>query len=61
MGNPAQEHHSGDRANDDKCVMGSESNMDAVEEQRPIQTPNGICDICADFYHFLVSGKNFKI
>ena len=58
MGNPAQEHQSGDGGDDDKCVVGSGRNTDMVEEQRTIQTPTGICDICAEFYHFLVSGKS---
>ena len=61
MGNPAQEHQSGDGGDDDKCVVGSGRNTDMVEEQRTIQTPTGICDICAEFYHFLVSGKSLKL
>ena len=56
LGNTVQEHHPGD-GGDDKSVIPSGSNSDTVEEQQQIPTPAGICDICADFYHFLVSGK----
>ena len=54
MGNPAQEHQSGEEGVGDACVVGSGRNTDMVEEQRSIQIPTGICDTCADFYHFLV-------
>ena len=32
---------------------------DDVEEQNTVAPP-GICDICAEFYHFLVSGNVIK-
>ena len=33
-----------------------DKNSDTGEEQHT-QAPPGICDICAEFYQFLVSGK----
>ena len=35
-------------------------NDDTGEEQQHILAPPGICDVCAEFYHFLVSGTIFS-
>ena len=40
-----------------KVLNISGGNDDTEEEARQEQAPPGICDICSDFYHFLVSGK----
>ena len=39
-----------------KASSGTGSHDDACEEQH-ILSPPGICDVCAEFYNFLVSGK----
>ena len=39
-----------------KASSGTGSHDDACDEQH-ILSPPGICDVCAEFYNFLVSGK----
>ena len=41
---------------EEKSSTAPRSNDDTGEEQQHILAPPGICDICAEFYHFLVSG-----
>lgn len=40
---------------EDKDTSNTNRNEDPEEEQN--MTAPGICDICAEFYHFLVSGN----
>ena len=45
---------------EEKDTRDRNSNDDITEEQNIIAPP-GICDICAEFYNFLVSGTIFTI
>jgi hypothetical protein len=42
---------------EEKGLTEPKINDDTGEEQQHILAP-GICDICAEFYHFLVSGTH---
>ena len=54
LGNTTQEDPSSEEM-DGKVTTASGSNDDTGEQNT--LAPPGICDICAEFYHFLVSGK----
>ena len=57
LGDTIQENSSVEGV-DRKGITGSGSSGDTGEEQPQVPAPPGICDICAEFYHFLVSGKH---
>ena len=57
LGNTDQDNPSSDQ--EEKSLIESTSHDQTEEEQQHILAPPGICDICAEFYHFLVSGKDY--
>ena len=54
----SSEENSNNKEVEEKDTRDRNSNDDITEEQNIIAPP-GICDICAEFYNFLVSGNIF--